>query len=247
MPDTWHRPDPQDPVYGLVDFWLRHKLSSHDKAASSDEATSSGEVPVPPNTDTHLVAEEPNRWYVEGQWQIYMDASMLNEKRKKAQLITEKRRVLTERLHTIPNIHQLSQKHKCEWMDRIPGNYSAEIVREFYASYAATLCGSIDKRVLPTKADNALTWDRAVMVPSLVAGFEIDFAHMLLAVIHKRAFRTTTTLPFPCMIFQLCSISRLHIWHCDPLVQVTGTFHIDLIRDEANVAAPRRGPQIKVP
>ncbi|KAK4724196.1 hypothetical protein R3W88_026975 [Solanum pinnatisectum] len=52
---------------------------SYDKAASSDEATSSGNVPIPPNTDPALVAGEPNRWCVEGQWQIYRDASILNE------------------------------------------------------------------------------------------------------------------------------------------------------------------------
>uniref|UniRef100_M1DY73 Integrase core domain containing protein n=1 Tax=Solanum tuberosum TaxID=4113 RepID=M1DY73_SOLTU len=73
-------------------------------------------------------------------------------------------------------------------------------------------------RVSPTKADNQLTCDRAIMVAVLVAGVEIDFARMLLAEIHERAFKTSTTYPFPC-----------------------------LIQDEANVAAPRREPQIEVP
>ena len=105
----------------------------------------------------------------------------------------------------------------------------------------------VRNRVSPTKADNHITWDRAVMVAALVAGVEIDFARMLLAEIHKRAFRTSTTYPFPCLIFHLCRDSGVPIWHCDKLVHPTGALDIGLIRDEANVAAPRREPQIEVP
>ncbi|KAG5631012.1 hypothetical protein H5410_002729 [Solanum commersonii] len=92
-------------------------------------------------------------------------------------------------------------------------------------------------RVSPTKADNQVTWDRAVMVAALVAGMEIDFARMLLAEIHERAFRTSTTYPFPCLIFHLCRDSGLPIWHCDRLVHPTEALDIDLIRDKANVTA----------
>ncbi|KAG5572101.1 hypothetical protein H5410_061867 [Solanum commersonii] len=287
------------------------------------------------------------------------DAKMVNEKQKMARLITEERRVLTGSSHTVPDIHQLFNLHKCDWMDRDPGTYSEEIVRELYASYAATLRGSISKRskplaqdpltstlvrgcpvdispamirrflygptaghswflntaefdyrwdivrsgafqrnseqreavilwlaryiaadgeraewvvaprlgirkatltfvakffwllvrnrVSPTIADNQVMWDRAVMVAALVAGVEIDFARMLLAEIHERAFRTSTTYPFPCLIFQLCRDSRVPIWHCDRLVHPIGALDIDLIRDEANVAAPRKEPQAEVP
>ncbi|KAG5579575.1 hypothetical protein H5410_050202 [Solanum commersonii] len=261
---------------------------------------------------------------------------MVNDKQKMARLITEERRVLTGSLHTVPDIHRLFNLHKCDWMAREPGTYSEEIVREFYASYAATLRGSISKRskplaqdpltstlvrgcpvdispatirrflygptaghswslntaefdyrwdivrsgafqrnseqreavihwlakyiaadgeraewvaaprlgirkatltfvakffwllvrnrVSPTKVDNQVTWDRAVMVAALVAGVEIDFARMLLAEIHERAFRTSTTYPFPCLIFQLCRDSGVPIWHStsrrEPQVEV---------------------------
>ena len=99
----------------------------------------------------------------------------------------------------------------------------------------------------PTKANNQVTWDRAGMVATLAAGVEIDFARMLLAEIHERAFRTSTTYPFPCLIFHLCRDSGVPIWHCDKLIHPTGALDIGLIRDEANVAAPRREPQIEVP
>uniref|UniRef100_M1DPU3 Integrase core domain containing protein n=1 Tax=Solanum tuberosum TaxID=4113 RepID=M1DPU3_SOLTU len=85
------------------------------------------------------------------------------------------------------------------------------------------------------------------MVAALVAGVEINFARMLLAEIHDRAFKTSTTYPFPCLIFQLCRDSGVLIWHCDKLVHPTGALDIGLIRDEANVAAPRREPQVEVP
>ncbi|KAG5631673.1 hypothetical protein H5410_003390 [Solanum commersonii] len=151
-------------------------------------------------------------------------------------------------------------------MARYPGTYSEEIVREFYASYAATLRGSISKqskpiahdlltstmvrvgirkatlifvakffwllvrnRVSPTKDDNQLTWNRAVIVAALVEGLEINFARMLLAVIHEWEFKTSTTYPFPYLIFQLYRDSGVPIWHCDRLTHLTGTLDIGLI------------------
>ncbi|KAG5595737.1 hypothetical protein H5410_036969 [Solanum commersonii] len=53
-------------------------------------------------------------WCVEGQWKIYRDAKMRNNKGKMARLITEERRVLTGSLHTVPNIHQLFNLRKCD-------------------------------------------------------------------------------------------------------------------------------------
>ena len=70
----------------------------------------------------------------------------------------------------------------------------------------------VRNRVSPTKADNQVTWDRAVMVAALVAGVEIDYARMLLAEIHEKDFRTSTTYPFPCLIFHLCRDSGVPIW-----------------------------------
>ncbi|KAG5581309.1 hypothetical protein H5410_051936 [Solanum commersonii] len=85
------------------------------------------------------------------------------------------------------------------------------------------------------------------MVAALVARVEIDFSRMLLAEIHERAFKTSTTYPFPCLIFQLYKDSGVPIWHCGRVIHPTGTLDKGLIRDEANVAAPRREPQVEVP
>ncbi|KAG5580148.1 hypothetical protein H5410_050775, partial [Solanum commersonii] len=96
---------------------------------SSDEATSSESIPAPRNDDPIPVAGESNRWCVEGQWQIYQDVKMINDKQKMARLITEERRVLTGSLHTVPDIHRLFNLHNCDWMARDPGTYIKEILK----------------------------------------------------------------------------------------------------------------------
>ncbi|KAG5585927.1 hypothetical protein H5410_046361 [Solanum commersonii] len=103
------------------------------------------------------------------------------------------------------------------------------------------------ERVSPTKADNQLPWDRVVMVATLVVGGEIEFSHMLLAEIHERAFKNSTTYPFPCLISQLCRDFGVPICNSDRLTHTTGTLDIGFILDKANVAAPRREPQVEVP
>ena len=49
----------------------------------------------------------------------------------------------------------------------------------------------------PTAADNIITWDRAVLMEAMIARFEVDFPSLLQAVMHERAFKVTTTHPFP--------------------------------------------------
>ena len=56
----------------------------------------------------------------------------------------------------------------------------------------------------PTAADNIVTWDRVVLMAAMIAGFEVDFTWLLQADMYERAFKVTTTYPFPCMIFALC-------------------------------------------
>ena len=99
----------------------------------------------------------------------------------------------------------------------------------------------------PTAADNIITWDRVVLMVAMIAGFEVDFAWLLQAVMHERAFKVTTTYPLSCMIFSLCRFAGVPIWHVDQLKTPLGTIDIGLIRDEANELAPRRGPHTKLP
>ena len=100
----------------------------------------------------------------------------------------------------------------------------------------------------PTAADNIVTWDRAMLIAAMRAGFKVDFAWLLQAVMHERAFKITTTYPFPCMIFTLCRTAGVPIWHIDKLKTLQGTVDVGLIRDEANELAPRkRAPSIAAP
>uniref|UniRef100_M1DPY4 Integrase core domain containing protein n=1 Tax=Solanum tuberosum TaxID=4113 RepID=M1DPY4_SOLTU len=81
----------------------------------------------------------------------------------------------------------------------------------------------------------------------MVAGFETDFSRILITMIHERAFKATTTLPFTCLIFQLCRDAFVPVWNYDQLLQATKTLDIGLIWDEVNLAAPRREPHVEVP
>ena len=38
---------------------------------------------------------------------------------------------------------------------------------------------------------------------AMIAGFEVDFAWLLQAVMHERAFKVTTTYQFQCVVFVL--------------------------------------------
>ena len=51
--------------------------------------------------------------------------------------------------------------------------------------------------LFPTATDKIVTWDRAVLMAAMIAGFEVDFTWLLQAVMHERAFKVTTTYPFP--------------------------------------------------
>uniref|UniRef100_M1DUI5 Integrase core domain containing protein n=1 Tax=Solanum tuberosum TaxID=4113 RepID=M1DUI5_SOLTU len=102
-------------------------------------------------------------------------------------------------------------------------------------------------RLSPTQVDNVISWDRVVMLATLVAGLAIGFARILIALIHERAFKTTTTLPFPCLIFHICRAAGVPIWHSDNLIEATKTVDIGLIKDDTNLAAAWRDPHVYLP
>lgn len=76
-----------------------------------------------------------------------------------------------------------------------------------------------------------------VLVETLVFGLEIDLVWLLISIIHERYFKSSTTYPFCCKIFQLCRDTRVPVFHKYVLRAHTGTVDIGLIRDKANVAA----------
>uniref|UniRef100_M1DJ30 Integrase core domain containing protein n=1 Tax=Solanum tuberosum TaxID=4113 RepID=M1DJ30_SOLTU len=66
-----------------------------------------------------------------------------------ARIITEEHQVLIESFHIVPAIEELFKRHISEWIARCPGNFSEEMTREFYASYAATVRNAIPKKAKP--------------------------------------------------------------------------------------------------
>ena len=58
---------------------------------------------------------------------------------------------------------------------------------------AKFLCLIVRHCLSPTTADNIVSWDRAILIAAMIAGFEVDFAWLLQAVMHGRDFKVTTT------------------------------------------------------
>lgn len=109
-------------------------------------------------------------------------------------------------------------------------------------SFAAKVWWSIIRsRLSPTQGDNVVTWDRAVMLTSLLATLEIYFYQIIIAEIHERAFLKTTTMPFPYLIVCICREATVQVWHCDKLVEVRKTVNVGLVKDDVNPMAPRKG------
>ena len=100
-------------------------------------------------------------------------------------------------------------------------------------------------RLSPTAADNIVTWNRAILMAAMIAGFEVDLALLLQAVMHDRAFKVTNT--YMCMMFSLSRSAGVPIWHIDQLKTPWGTVDIGLIRDKANELDLRRGPRPEFP
>ena len=48
------------------------------------------------------------------------------------------------------------------------------------------------------------------------------------------------------MVFDLCKLAGVPVWHIDVLKTESGRVDIVLIKDEANEVAPNKGPRIEV-
>ena len=66
-----------------------------------------------------------------------------------------------------------------------------EAIKKANLTFTAKFLWLIVRHCLsPTAADNIVTWDRAVLMAVMIAGFEVDFALLLHAVMHERASRS---------------------------------------------------------
>ena len=88
-------------------------------------------------------------------------------------------------------------------------------------------------RLSSTQANNMVTWDWAMILATILAGLEIDFARILIVEIHKRPFKATTTLSFQCLIFNLFMDASVLVWYYDRFLEETKTMDISLIQKDA--------------
>ncbi|TMX01174.1 hypothetical protein EJD97_025003 [Solanum chilense] len=248
-------------------------------SALSDEADSSESTSGSPAHALTPATDQPNRWCIDGKFQVYSDATFLNDKRVMTRTLTLERRVLTGSLLMMPENHNFFSEHRLEWTALVKdGKFLREpsliettnrwialhlsvdgegadwvtepngAIKKANLTFTAMFLWLIVRHCLsPTTADNIVTRDRALLMAVMIAGFEVDFAWLLQAVMHERDFKVSTTYPFPCMIFSLYRSAGVPIWHVDHLKTPQGTVDVGLIRDEANELAPRRGPRPELP
>ena len=98
------------------------------KSALSDEADNPNSTPGLPTGALTPLADQPNRWCVDEQYQVYSDAKFLNDKGVMTRTCTLERRVLTGSLPTMPEIHSLFTRQRLEWSTHFLGRYSEELV-----------------------------------------------------------------------------------------------------------------------
>ena len=97
-------------------------------SASSDEADSSDSTSGSPAQVPTPSTDQPNRWCVDGQFQVYSDAKFLIDNGLMTRTLTLERRVLTGSLPTMPEIHNLFTRHRLEWTAHPLERYSEEMV-----------------------------------------------------------------------------------------------------------------------
>lgn len=90
-------------------------------------------------------------------------------------------------------------------------------------------------RLCPTATDNLLRWDGAVLIVSLMTGYDTDFAAIIKYELHKQNFGELTTLPFPCLVLLLCDEAGVpDVSDIDQRVEAIGMSQTSLIKDFAN-------------
>ncbi|TMW84050.1 hypothetical protein EJD97_000138 [Solanum chilense] len=214
-------------------------LAAHAaRATPNKEASGSAEVPVPttaaesssfyeadsskstPSTPTRaltLITDQPNRWCVNGQYQVYSDAKNLNDKGIMTRPLTLEQRadypakqdpleqVLVRRIQvdmSLPSIRRYLYDENVD-ANRTPltaeFDYRWQIVKGGQFLHETSLRETTKRWMALYLSINA-EGDAAIAFPPQPDLHEEVFV----AVMHKRAFKVTTAYPFPSMIFSLC-------------------------------------------
>lgn len=68
-------------------------------------------------------------------------------------------------------------------------------------------------RIWPTLADNTLTPKQTVLVSSILDGYNIEWARLIVEHIHESVLQRATLIPFLVLIYKLCIDSKVEILH----------------------------------
>lgn len=107
---------------------LAQQASKYEACSLESASSHQDDVPAP-------FQDDPNQWCVDGQYLVYRDTKVLNEKGMMTRLVTVEQRLLTGSLHTVPDVHRLFTHHKLDWMARSLGR----IARILFKSYTPHL------------------------------------------------------------------------------------------------------------
>lgn len=66
-------------------------------------------------------------------------------------------------------------------------------------------------RIRPIFMDNVVTLERVALLASIMAGYAINWAPIIVKQIHESVFRTQTEIPFPILIHRLCNAVEIHV------------------------------------
>lgn len=55
--------------------------------------------------------------------------------------------------------------------------------------------------IWPTPVDNTMMPDYRILVTSILPSYDIDCAHLIAELIHKAALKSSTFIPFLCLIY----------------------------------------------
>lgn len=64
-----------------------------------------------------------------------------------------------------------------------------------------------------TLADNTLMLEYAVLVTSILASYDNDWAYLIAKQIHEASRKRSTTIPFDCLIYRFCLELRVESLH----------------------------------
>ena len=96
------------------------------QSSSSNNADSLESTLGSPTRALTPIANQPKRWCVDGQYQVYSDAMFCNYKRVTTRTLTLERRVLKGSLFTMQEIDYHFTRHRLEWIARSLHRYSEE-------------------------------------------------------------------------------------------------------------------------